>query len=218
MKPARREAYFSCLEITVEHSINFIELLCRAVLGPYGRYNNFADGYPSQIVIRDGMPNNLLKLQGYTSDDAGLSLCKPDGTTYRLSFIKDGGLKYGKYFNGVWTGVGNILTNADMRDYICTQTAGQANYTLSILPIIFGRVVVLRLNNVVCQKPATSLTLVSNNAPTTNRGVSAVLCDSTGSGDTMRAIYGIDGEISLIGGTAGKTYFGEIITISQLDV
>ena len=45
MKPARREAYFSCLEITVEHSINFIELLCRAVLGPYGRYNNFDGKY-----------------------------------------------------------------------------------------------------------------------------------------------------------------------------
>ena len=41
MKPARREAYFSCLEITVEHSVNFIELLCRAVFGPYGRYTNF---------------------------------------------------------------------------------------------------------------------------------------------------------------------------------
>lgn len=41
MKPARREAYFSCIEITVEHSVKFIELLCRAVLGPYGRYTNF---------------------------------------------------------------------------------------------------------------------------------------------------------------------------------
>lgn len=122
-------------------------------------------------------------------------------------------------FNGsVWDGWRSGLSNADMREYICTQTAGTANYTFSILPIIFGRVVVIRLNNVVCKAPATALTLVSDNAPATNRGVSAVLCDSTGSGDTMRAIYGTEGQISLIGGTAGKTYFGEIITISQLDI
>lgn len=76
MKPARREAYFSCLEITVEHSINFIELLCRAVLGPYGRYNNLKNiaeyyavattywcndgqgngtGYAGRIIIRNGL-------------------------------------------------------------------------------------------------------------------------------------------------------------------
>ena len=126
---------------------------------------------------------------------------------------------YTRRYNGtVWTDWASYLTNADMQDYNCTQTAGMANYTLSILPIIFGRVVVIRLNNVVCKTPANSITLVSNNAPATNRGVSAVLCDSTGSGDTMRAIYGTEGQISLIGGTAGKTYFGEIVTISQLDI
>ena len=43
MKPARREAYFSCLEITVEHSVSFVELLCRVVFGPYGRYTNLKD-------------------------------------------------------------------------------------------------------------------------------------------------------------------------------
>lgn len=50
MKPARREAYFSCLEITVEHSVNFIELLCRAVFGPYGRYTNLTTMWNSGLT------------------------------------------------------------------------------------------------------------------------------------------------------------------------
>lgn len=41
MKPARREAYFSCLKSTVEHSINSIELLYKPVFLLSGRYTNF---------------------------------------------------------------------------------------------------------------------------------------------------------------------------------
>lgn len=43
MKPARREAYFSCLKTIVEHSANSIELLCKSVFGLSGRYTNKAD-------------------------------------------------------------------------------------------------------------------------------------------------------------------------------
>lgn len=59
------------------------------------------------------MPNNLLRIQGFNTDDAGISFYKPDGTVYRLSFISDGSLRYGKFINGAWTGVGNVLTNAN---------------------------------------------------------------------------------------------------------
>lgn len=62
------------------------------------------------------MPNNLLRIQGFNTDDAGISFYKPDGTVYRLSFISDGSLRYGKFINGAWTGVGNVLTNADIPD------------------------------------------------------------------------------------------------------
>lgn len=41
MKPARREAYFSCLKTIVEHSANSIELLCKPVFLFSGRYTNF---------------------------------------------------------------------------------------------------------------------------------------------------------------------------------
>lgn len=61
------------------------------------------------------MPNNLLRIQGFNTDDAGISFYKPDGTVYRLSFISDGSLRYGKFINGAWTGVGNVLTNADIQ-------------------------------------------------------------------------------------------------------
>ena len=43
MKPARREAYFSCLKSTVEHSINSIELLYKPVFLLSGRYTNKAN-------------------------------------------------------------------------------------------------------------------------------------------------------------------------------
>lgn len=72
-------------------------------------------GYPHSIAIKDGMPNNLLRIQGFNTDDAGISFYKPDGTVYRLSFISDGSLRYGKFINGAWTGVGNVLTNADIQ-------------------------------------------------------------------------------------------------------
>lgn len=49
MKPARREAYFSYLEITVEHSVSFVELLCRVVFGPYGRYTNLKNHSVDEI-------------------------------------------------------------------------------------------------------------------------------------------------------------------------
>lgn len=49
MKPARREAYFSCLKTTVEHSANSIELLCKPVFVPSGRYTNLKNHAVDEI-------------------------------------------------------------------------------------------------------------------------------------------------------------------------
>lgn len=112
MKPARREAYFSCLEITVEHSVNFIELLCRAVFGPYGRYTNLKQ-----------------KLEYIKRPEASASLSSAvdqDNNAF-LSFSANKAIKLLKFWNDrhvtidhsadngtTWTG-GKILTSADFR-------------------------------------------------------------------------------------------------------
>ena len=75
------------------------------------------------------MPNNLLRIQGFNTYDAGISFYKPDGTVYRLSFISDGSLRYGKFINGAWTGVGNVLTNADIEPIQQSATKTIANAT-----------------------------------------------------------------------------------------
>ena len=55
MKPARREAFFSCPGIDVEHSENCIELLCRPVFPLHGRYTNSAtkNELAEKIIYRD---------------------------------------------------------------------------------------------------------------------------------------------------------------------
>lgn len=50
MKPARREAYFSCLQTIVEHSANSIELLCKSVFGLSGRYTKIDLKIPSETL------------------------------------------------------------------------------------------------------------------------------------------------------------------------
>lgn len=81
------------------------------------------------------MPNNLLRIQGFNTDDAGISFYKPDGTVYRLSFISDGSLRYGKFINGAWTEVGNVLTNADIepsqQSVTKTLLSGTSNITIA---------------------------------------------------------------------------------------
>lgn len=83
------------------------------------------------------MPNNLLRIQGFNTDDAGISFYKPDGTVYRLSFISDGSLRYGKFINGAWTGVGNVLTNDDIDGRLFLARLGRLPLShLTILQIV----------------------------------------------------------------------------------
>lgn len=53
MKPARREAYFSCLKSTVEHSINSIELLYKPVFLLSGRYTNLGRKVSTEYAFND---------------------------------------------------------------------------------------------------------------------------------------------------------------------
>ena len=75
--------------------------------------SNLANGYPTKITIKDGLKNNLLKIQGFEDGNAGISLNKDDGTIYRIFLNADGRLRYGKYINA-WS-LADILTRADVQ-------------------------------------------------------------------------------------------------------
>ena len=124
MKPARREAYFSCLEITVEHSVNFIELLCRAVLGPCGRYTNFSNLDSSKLswikahnynsdannLIESGIylfnTNAVSNLPTYAADNANIVVVFNYNSACALQIYIGfmGSNAVGVYMRGLWSG------------------------------------------------------------------------------------------------------------------
>ena len=74
---------------------------------------NLANGYPSSICVKDELKNSLIKIQGFSDGNAGISLNKADGTIHRLLFNSDGRLRYGKY-NNTWS-ISDILTNLEVQ-------------------------------------------------------------------------------------------------------
>ena len=104
------------------------------------------------------------------------------------------------------------------KDYISSQTGGTANYTVvNLMPIVYGRIIVVRLM-ITCISPSASLIEVSNNLPITSRSVSGVLCDGSCIALPMRASFEADGKLKVQGGTAGKTFVGEVVAISALNI
>uniref|UniRef100_UPI0035612EDF H-type lectin domain-containing protein n=1 Tax=Enterocloster aldenensis TaxID=358742 RepID=UPI0035612EDF len=75
--------------------------------------SNLANGYPSSICVKDELKNSLIKIQGFSDGNAGISLNKADGTIHRLLFNSDGRLRYGKY-NNTWS-ISDILTNLEVQ-------------------------------------------------------------------------------------------------------
>lgn len=118
MKPARREAYFSCLEITVEHSVNFIELLCRAVFGPYGRYTNFSNHFSGGVIIQPNIQNTY-EARISSGPDGFLYIDNYNTETHestRFQFFQSGKIELGLIsYTGAWTAVAKILTDIDLK-------------------------------------------------------------------------------------------------------
>ena len=96
-----------------------------------------------------------------------------------------------------------------------TQTAFTSNYEVTQLDYLaYGNVIVLRVQ-VRCLIPLSALSAVCNNLPITGRGVEFVLGEGSG-GDypAMRGSYTASGELKIIGGTAGRVFVGQAISIS----
>lgn len=75
--------------------------------------SDLAEGYPSAIAVKDGMTENLIKIQGFADGNAGISLYKSDGIIHRIFLNADGRFRFGTYDNSSWI-VANVVTNADI--------------------------------------------------------------------------------------------------------
>lgn len=138
MKPARREAYFSCLKFTVEHSANSIELLCKSVFLLSGRYNNFAERLPYSN-------NNAAISMSANVDQSGNAHIKIlDGSKQTLlKFWTDRRVTVEKYDGSKWSSSGDLLGNTDYEIKSITN-----QYALNIHLIRFGNdnIKVIRLS------------------------------------------------------------------------
>lgn len=87
MKPARREAYLSCLKTTVEHSANSIELLCKPVFGLSGRYTNLklkSYTHFNHVVEASQRPNLTLKALMDALPDGSILVGNTDAGDYKI--------------------------------------------------------------------------------------------------------------------------------------
>lgn len=134
MKPARREAYFSCLKFTVEHSANSIELLCKSVFLLSGRYNNFAVLYAPVSIVSDldkVAVNSICTIRKYNIDtlhtpytEKHTSYAAGICITYQSSdnYISQTAVSSGQgavferaFFNGSWSRWIRVLISSDLQ-------------------------------------------------------------------------------------------------------